>query len=150
MKLPIRLENAITKLYTAFHSGQLKASDCKTCAVGNICNNNYDWNNAVRTMVSKYGVASRHIDINFINETIIKSGYSVKELAEIELRFITEALFKTGTETKETQFKGLCAVVEYLCELDNIPNVMDYTNFLNQKITNLNINYHEFRRSNKI
>ena len=127
MKTTERFDNALPKLYNAFHNGTLESQDCTMCAVGNICDNKYEWNNAVRTMVSRFGVTSRHIDINFMNETIKKSGYSVKELAEIELRFINEALFKTGKETKETQFKGLCAVVEYLCELDNIPNVMDYT-----------------------
>ena len=34
---------------------------------------------------------------------------------------------------KEQQFKGLCAVVEYLCELDGIPNVMDYTSLFETK-----------------
>lgn len=31
------------------------------------------------------------------------------------------------TKNKELVFIALCAVVEYLCELDKIPNVMDYT-----------------------
>lgn len=133
MKLPIRLENAITKLYTAFHSRVLESMDCSMCAVGNICDNNYDWNIAIRTDVSlsSYSgitkINSRNINLCFMNETIKKSGYSVKELAEVELLFITKSLIETGKETKETQFKGLCAVVEYLCELDNVPNVMDYT-----------------------
>ena len=31
------------------------------------------------------------------------------------------------TTLKQTQFKGLEAVINYLCELDNIPNIMEYT-----------------------
>lgn len=58
------------------------------------------------------------------NSVTKKSGYSVKELAKIEMVFLNKIL---KDETKESQFKGLCAVVEYLCELEGIPNVMDYT-----------------------
>ena len=33
----------------------------------------------------------------------------------------------SSEHSKHHQFKGLEAVVKYLCELDGIPNVMDYT-----------------------
>ena len=137
MKLPIRLENALTKLYTAFHSGMLDAMNCNHCAVGNLCDNSDKW-----AGVSWFGGENR-ISKEFNNKT----GYSRQELATIELVFIEgnknpeePAKFNnsiseidvidgrnTKEEQKELQFIGLCAVVEYLCELDNIPNVMDYT-----------------------
>ena len=78
---------------------------------------------------------------NFKNRT----GYNKTELAVIELLFI-RGIKKTGEprrfennitpfnivccpklkiKQKELQFKGMCAVIEYLCELDNVPNVME-------------------------
>ena len=136
LQLPIRLENAITKLYNAFHKGELNAMDCGHCAVGNLCDNNHYW------------LTSRMIDfgkIGRISNLDNKTGYNRKELATIECLFIYGVkkynrifLFNNNIDAldikqnpslkplqRELQFKGLCAVVEYLCELDNIPNVMD-------------------------
>lgn len=129
MKLPIRLENAITKLYTAFHDNRLDALDCEMCAVGNICGGgNWDTN----PLFARMTIFKTYIRQNMSDEEIqegikeIKStGYSAEELAKVELIFLDACGRMKGT--KEQQFKGLCAVVEYLCELDNIPNVMDYT-----------------------
>lgn len=122
-KLPLRLENAITKLYTAFHEGKLNALDCRACAVGNICNNIGGW--------SQGGLNNRQ----FKNQHLEIAMYSSKELSIVETLFMygvkniwkEKEIWYASDNTKETQFKGLCAVVEYLCELDNIPNVMDYT-----------------------
>ena len=36
MQTPIRLEQAIIKLYKAFHNNMLDPEDCAACAVGNI------------------------------------------------------------------------------------------------------------------
>lgn len=126
MKLPIRLENAITKLYTAFHENRLNGVDCRACAVGNICNNSPEW---------WYGENNNHfMDRDIPIKVQQKVGYSDLELCTIEYLFLFGKRKKTDIThfdntlvDKETQFKGLCAVVEYLCELDNIPNVMDYT-----------------------
>lgn len=123
MKLPIRLEKAITKLYTAFHEGRLNANDCQACAVGNICNNSMDWRNHARFDTNiKAPIISNYYELP---KDIIKSGYSAFELIKVEELFLKACKFRKGT--KKQQFKGLCAVVEYLCELDKIPNVMDYT-----------------------
>jgi hypothetical protein len=129
MKLPIRLENAITKLYTAFHEGKLEAEDCQRCAVGNMCDGNGTWWNIIQSARPKgydsYLVKCK-MPLSFVpleNDVMKATGYSSVELAKIESLFMLETI----EETKETQFKGLCAVVEYLCELDSIPNVMDYT-----------------------
>ncbi len=126
MKTTERFDNAVSKLYTAYHNGTLNPFSCQACAVGNILDNDDTWGDngciAERTFTKKQKQLAK---------------YSRKELNTIE------ALFMSGDRdfwdgygtirhpgqkgTKETQFKGLCAVVEYLCELDNIPNVMDYT-----------------------
>lgn len=129
MKLPIRLENAITKLYTAFHSGKLTSEDCEMCAVGNMCNNDATWWNKIQSARPNTGGSYNsklNLPLDFEpqeTESMKQTGYSGTELARIESLFMLETI----VETKETQFKGLCAVVEYLCELDKIQNVMDYT-----------------------
>jgi hypothetical protein len=152
MKTTKRFEDAVTKLYTAFHKGELDAMDCKHCAVGNMCDNNSNWINLEKF---GFGVESR-ICNQFNNST----GYSKKELATIEYMFIyggsslkfdntiskyeVSEGYKTKQEQKELQFKGLCAVVEYLCELDNIPNVMEFTSLFdtenNKAINQLQFN----------
>lgn len=121
-KPPIRLENAITKLYTAFHEGKLNSFECNACAVGTICDGSSLWANARMNGVNS--------SWNYKEPTAFKiakkAGYSLLEIEKIEQIFIKKVPFNKRTD-KEIQLKGLCAVVEYLCELDNIPNVMDYT-----------------------
>ena len=133
MKTTKRFENAVTKLYNAFHKGELDAMDCKHCAVGNICDNSSLWSFVITTNADS---DSNHINGMFTqiirltnmfqmtSEVIEKTEYSVMELAKIERVFLEQNTIK---QNKETQFKGLEAVVKYLCELDNIPNVMDYS-----------------------
>jgi P2-related tail formation protein len=100
------------------------------CAVGNLCDNKNYWECASQDFYTwnfdigfyKTNV-TEHIK-NEAKELIHKTGYSVSELIDVERIFIQN----TGRQkTKEANFKGLEAVVEYLCELDNIPNVMDYS-----------------------
>tara|TARA_R110000868_G_scaffold14426_3_gene67163 strand:+ start:16630 stop:17100 length:471 start_codon:yes stop_codon:yes gene_type:complete len=140
MKTTKRFDAAITKLYNALHNGTLNAMDCKHCAVGNLCDNSIEWLNV--SFLSDWGGISR-IHPDFKNT----SDYSNQELSTIEALFIfgvklpeiEDELFVnnisnwqvqqdvyTKEEQIELQFKGLCAVVEYLCELDNIQNVMEY------------------------
>lgn len=136
MKTTERFTKAVTKLYNAFHKGELDAMDCKHCAVGNMCDNSKGW-------VGSHFIGSKtRINMFFENKT----GYSPEELRNVELYFIYGGLNKrlppfindisneevmngdfSKEKQKEIQFKGLCAVIEYLCELDGIPNVMDYT-----------------------
>jgi len=42
-ELPKRFTDAVSKLYNAFHKGELNAMSCTKCAVGNLCNNNESW-----------------------------------------------------------------------------------------------------------
>lgn len=126
----VRFDNAVSKLYKAFHEGTLKGIDCSACAVGNICDNSILWYPCVNSARPQDGLtiyedSQKPLKRKVVeNSTIIQTGYSGNQLAKVESLFLKEIMFG---ETKETQFKGLCAVVEYLCELDNIPNVMDYT-----------------------
>jgi len=128
MKTTVRFDNAVTKLYNAYHNGELNAMDCTMCAVGNICDNSQAWidNIAFDSVLQRVN--------NFLpNLTIEKTGYSFEELIYVEQIFMfgkwKDKFYGNWSvgKDKETQFKGLCAVVDYLCELDNIPNVMDYT-----------------------
>lgn len=131
MKTTKRFEQAVIKLYNAFHKGELDAWDCMACAVGNICNNNPSWAsfyNGVylyKSMPCEEPEVSKFPDKD-LNKVIIESGYSAYQLAKIETIFL-KGMPTLDKETKDQQFNGLCAVVEYLCELDNIPNIMDYT-----------------------
>lgn len=136
MKTTKRFERAVTKLYTAFHNDELDAMDCHYCAVGNMCDNNGDW-----MFKGRGSIGFRVIPKQF--ELI--TSYTSDELSDIEVIFLygskysakffnDKSIFSiddndlfTKQERKELQYKGLCAVVEYLCELDNIPNLMDYT-----------------------
>lgn len=114
-----RFNNAVTKLYNAFHNGTLDAFDCTACAVGNICNNQAEWSD-LKGFICENPYAEQNKGHYIIKQT----GYSVNELIKVEIIFVEHVSL---SNSEEDQFKGLCSVVEYLCELDGIPNVMDYT-----------------------
>lgn len=117
MKTTERFDKAVTKLYNAFHSGTLDAYRCSACAVGNMCDGYLGWG------------ANREYIGAPINDSyaVSISMYSPKELGMVEVLFMEQFDNVQMAEKKEQQFQALCAVVEYLCELDGIPNVVDYT-----------------------
>ena len=138
MKTTKRFEEAVTKLYKAFHEGTLDAMDCQHCAVGNLVGSK-NW------VIHGIPIGEENRIVNCFEN---KTGYSRKELTIIEHIFIFGSkkgqnltkLFsnsisksdvisfkKTEEEQKELQFKGLCAVIKYLAELDNIPDPTDYS-----------------------
>ncbi len=121
METTKRFENAVSKLYNSFHENRLEGEICTACAVGNICDGRGDWF-AFRLL--KNNGKQSYYNMEIANEIVSKSGYTSKELLKVEDLFL-KAVEKR--ENKETQFQGLCAVVEYLAELDNIPNPMDYS-----------------------
>ncbi len=131
MKATQRFENAVSKLYRAFHEGTLDAFDCSACAVGNICDNSSRW--TIHTLMIPQRKTKEDIKIKLLEKKgeykVLRTGYSNVELSIIEGVFLDvfldELNFQLGS--KQKQFLGLCAVIEYLCELDNIPNIMDYT-----------------------
>ena len=142
-----RLDKALDKLYKAFHNGTLDAMDCKHCAVGNLCNNSNSWIDNGSFLPPPIGAIDR-ICSSFENKT----GYNLIELSNIEHIFVygskpgspilfgnyisdydVKSRLYTKEEQRELQFKGLCAVVEYLCELDGVKNVMDYTDIFKRE-----------------
>ncbi len=131
MKTSIRFENAVSKLYNAFHENRLNAFDCSACAVGNMCDNNENWSeyfgNAVSLTPDQY-ITSVYPYPEVKNQYNY-NGYNQDELFEVEKIFLNVWIGQnhdSGT-CKELQFKGLCAVIKYLCELEGIDNIMDYT-----------------------
>lgn len=130
MKTTERFDNAVKKLYNAFHENRLEGNNCQACAVGNLCDNDGSWYPFVSSArPSTEGSYFDDTQLPLIsnvpeNDVMIKTGYSGNQLAKIESLFVKHSY---SDKDKESQFLGLCAVVEYLCELDNIPNVMDYT-----------------------
>jgi len=134
MNTPVRLEQAITKLYVAFHSGTLNPECCKSCAVGNICDNTDTWNYLTDTHGSLKLSYIGALKENFGRKI---HGYSPKELLQIEFVFLKACGYslpllldskrpKKPTD-KEVLFNGLSATVVFLCKLDKVPNVMDYS-----------------------
>ncbi len=129
-----RLENALVKLYNAFHNNKLNPEDCTACAVGNILDNHDSWkhlSNAHGSLELNYvGRVHQNLGRTF-------NGYTPLEILNIEKVFLEACGFKTplchynskpaNPTDKEVLFNGLCAVVELLCKYDNVPNVMDYS-----------------------
>ena len=133
METPKRLEQALIKLYNAFHNDELNPECCSACAVGNILDNRDSWKHLTNghgsLELSYVGRVHQNLDRKF-------NGYSPLELLQIEKVFLEACGFTVplchynpkpqNPTNKEILFNGLCLVVKHLCELENIPNVMDY------------------------
>ncbi|MDT0293285.1 Na(+)-translocating NADH-quinone reductase subunit F [Mesonia ostreae] len=130
MKLPKRTENALDKLYTAFHKGDL-IPDCHAhCAVGNICDNTTAWQHLTEHhgsgKLSYVGIVHQRLGRKFF-------GFSPVELLQIEQEFLSGCghslplyyLSRNDQLNQDDLFAGLTKVVAYLCQLENISNVMD-------------------------
>ena len=132
MHLPYRLETALEKLYTAFYNEQLDPENCCHCAVGNICDNVDAW----KHLTDIHG----SITLNYLgrlNQVMGKkiNGYSPLELLSIEAVFLKACGYRLTSRNRllkpesridpEMMYKGLCASVDYLCQLDGIENVME-------------------------
>jgi hypothetical protein len=135
-RLPERFTNAVTKLYDAFHSGKLNAMNCKKCAVGNILDNYAGWDMFRDELgqLNETPLIYSFEEQKKALEVIYSYGYSLKEIIKVEEVFLNAMRIKDlqkpkkyKKKDKERNYKGLCAVVEYLCELDNIPNILDYS-----------------------
>lgn len=134
MKTSVRLNLAIKKLYNAFHNNELHPECCKQCAVGNILDNKDSWKH-----LSDHHGAMELNYIGNVHQTLGRkfNGYTPLELLQIEATFLKACGYqlplhhknkkpKNPTD-KDTLFNGLTEVVTLLCELDTIPNIMDYT-----------------------
>ena len=134
METSARLEAALKKLYTAFHNNTLNPECCKQCAVGNILDNKGSWKHLSDShgslMLNYIGKVHQSFGRNF-------NGYSPLELLKIEHTFLKACGYQLPLHFKNNKpknptdktvlFNGLCAVISFLCDLDGIANVMDYT-----------------------
>ncbi len=133
MKTTPRLESALKKLYTAFHLDTLNPECCKQCAVGNILDNRDSW----KHLSDSHGA----LELNYVgkvHQTLGRkfNGYSPFELLKIERVFLNACGFQLPLHHKNNKpknptdknvlFKGLSAVISFLCELDGVANIMDY------------------------
>lgn len=128
-----RLDAAIKKLYNAFYNNTLYPECCKQCAVGNILDRTDSWkhfsNDHGSLKLNYIGTVHQNLGRKY-------KGYSPLELLQIERVFLEACgyelpLHHTNKKPKhptedETLFKGLSAVIEFLCALDGVANVMDY------------------------
>ncbi len=140
MKTPKRLEQALIKLYNAYHNNRLNPEDCTACAVGNILDNFDSW----KHLSDKHGSLQLSY-IGRVHQGLGRkfNGYTPKELLQIEKQFLDSCGFKTplchyntkpkNPTSKETLFNGLVTVVELLCSLDNMPNLLDYSILFEQE-----------------
>lgn len=132
MKTTERFENAIRKLYIAFHDNKLNPECCIQCAVGNILDNTDSWKH-----LSDHHGSTELNYVGRVHQTIGRkfNGYTPLELLKIESEFLNgcgyslplhhKGIRPENPEDKEVLFNGLCSVVECLCQLDGIVNVMD-------------------------
>ncbi|RED50090.1 Na(+)-translocating NADH-quinone reductase subunit F [Seonamhaeicola aphaedonensis] len=140
MKTTTRFESAIKKMYTAFHNNKLNPECCKQCAVGNILDNNDSW----KYLSDDHGALQLSY-IGKIHQGLGRkfNGYSPLELLQIEMTFLRACGYQLplhhknkkpkNPTNKDLLFNGLTKTIELLCELDNIPNVMDYQNLFKFK-----------------
>lgn len=134
MKTSPRLESALKKLYNAFQSNTLNPECCKQCAVGNILDHTDSW----KYLSDAHGA----LELNYIGQVHQRlgrkfNGYSPLELMKIENIFLNKCGYQlplhyknkkpNNVADKDVLFNSLEAVIAYLCELDNISNVMDHT-----------------------
>ena len=134
MKPKNRLEQAVLKLYNAFNNGALHPLCCKQCAVGNILDNTDSW----KHLTDLHGSVVLNY-IGLVNQNFGKkfNGYTPLELLQIEAEFLKGCGYKLplnrrskkpqNPTDKEILFNGLCKTIEFLCRLDGITNVMDYS-----------------------
>ena len=140
MKTTKRLEEALLKLYNAYHNNRLNPEDCAACAVGNILDNHDSW----KHLSNEHG----SLQLNYVGRVHQNlgrkfNGYSPLEILKIEKVFLEACGFKTplchynpkpiNPTSKDNLFNGLSAVVDLLCQLDHIDNVMDYSKLFEQE-----------------
>jgi hypothetical protein len=126
-----RFEDAINKLYSAFHQNTLNPEDCKQCAVGNILDNKDSWEHLTdlhgSIRLNYLGLVHQNLGRKF-------NGYTPLELLKIEASFLNGCGYRLGqnychkpdnSKDKDILFNGLCEVVSTLCALDRIEDVMN-------------------------
>jgi hypothetical protein len=142
METTKRFDQAITKLYNAFHNQTLNPESCTQCAVGNILDNKDFWKH-----LSDYHGSTQLNYVGLVNQNLGKkfNGYSPIELLQIEMEFLARCGYSLPLKnynnskkniSQDTLFLGLCGVVELLCQFDNLPNIMDCSKLFAYEINN--------------
>lgn len=138
MKTTSRFDNAIQKLYEAFHNNTLNPECCSQCAVGNILDNATSWQ-----YLSDHHGSMKLNYVGLVNQKFGKrfGGYTPLELLQIEKVFLEGCGYQLPlhhqnykpkmAQDKEVLFGGLSAVVSFLCKLDGIEDVMDCSRLFN-------------------
>lgn len=136
MKNSARFDLAIQKLYKAFYNNELHPECCKQCAVGSILDNKDSW----KHLSDDHGSLKLNY-VGQVNEAFGKrfNGYKPSELLLIEQTFLLGCGFKVplnhqndkpkDTPDKSLLFQGLCDVVALLCKLEDVPNILNTTEF---------------------
>lgn len=129
-----RFESAISKLYQAFHNDGLNPECCLQCAVGNILDNRDHW----KHFTDAHGSTALNY-VGKVNQAFGKrfNGYTPQELLQIEARFLAGCGYAlplvrnserpSDCKSKDRLFNGLVEAISYLCELDGIDNILDYS-----------------------
>ena len=125
METSKRFNQAVEKLYDAFHENRLNPLSCTQCAVGTILDNNHYWkefSNYNGTLQLNYvGLVHQRLGRKF-------NGFTPLELLQIEKVFLQacgysvplhQYKFKNKKKNKDKLFKGLEAVIAQLCVFDN-------------------------------
>lgn len=135
-----RLDAALEKLYAAFHNNTLNPECCNNCAVGNICNHTDSW----KHLSDRHGSLQLNY-VGLVHQNFGRKfhGYTPMELLRIEFEFLKGCGYSLpltpkshrpkDPTSKDTLFKGLAATIAYLCDLDNVKNVMDYSILFQEK-----------------
>jgi hypothetical protein len=141
MQTTERFDQAVTKLYEAFHNNRLHPECCKSCAVGNILDNQDYWKHLSDTHGSLKLNYVGSVHQNFGRKF---NGYTPAELLKIEQVFLLgcgysgplnqQCVKPENPTNKDILFVGLCAVVSLLCKLDGIKDVMDYSRLFQYKL----------------
>ena len=142
-----RFSVAVDKLIRAFFNEDLKKGECDKCAVGNICDGSKKWSILFETNPDtleqdRFGLNQYMFDSDAFEEplqVIAKTGYSPEQMAEVEYAFEANTWYEENVKTREdkiqSQFEGLCAVIDKLCEFDEIQNSEFFKNKLREKFT---------------
>ena len=97
MNTSLRFDNAIRKLYTAFHNDTLHPECCKQCAVGNILDRTDAWKHFSdvhgSTELNYVGIVNQKFGRRF-------KGYTPLELLEIESVFLIACGFQVPLDYK--------------------------------------------------
>lgn len=135
-----RFDAAVKKLYEAFHSNTLNPDDCKHCAVGNILDCSDSW----KHLTDRHGLVKLNY-VGLVNQNFGRrfNGYTPLELLQIERAFLNGCGYSglsggrlirpDDISNKDVLFNGLSQVVERLCELDGIKNIMDCSSLFDFK-----------------